>query len=89
MQAAEITRDETAERAKVLRVRSYDVELDLTGSAETFRSISVISFDCAEPGAASYADLIAESVHEITLNGAAVGRWRRAVPVLGGIARAA
>ena len=32
----------------------------------------MIRFDCAEPGAASYADLIAEAVHEITLNGAAV-----------------
>jgi aminopeptidase N len=69
---AEITRDETAERARLLRVRSYDIELDLTGGPETFRSTSVINFDCAEPGAASYADLIAETVHEITLNGAAV-----------------
>ena len=78
---AEITRDETAERARLLRVRSYDIELDLTGGPETFRSSSVINFDCAEPGAASYADLVAEAVHEITLNGAAVDpatAWRAA-----------
>jgi hypothetical protein len=49
MQVAEITRDETAERARLLRVRNYDIELDLTGGAETFRSTSVMSFDCAEP----------------------------------------
>ena len=35
MQVAEITREETAERAMLLRVRSYDIELDLTGGAET------------------------------------------------------
>ena len=69
MQVAEITRDETAQRAALLRVDSYDVELDLTDKAETFRSTSVIAFDCAKPGAASYADLIAEQVREITLNG--------------------
>jgi len=72
MQIAEITRNETSERAGLLRVDSYHVELDLTGGAETFRSASVIKFDCVRPGAASYADLIAETVHEITLNGAAV-----------------
>ena len=72
MLVAEITRDETAKRAALLRVDSYDVELDLTGGAENFRSTSVITFDCAQPGAASYADLIAERVREITLNGASL-----------------
>jgi aminopeptidase N len=69
MQVAEITRDETAQRAGLLRVESYDVELDVTGGEESCRSTSVIAFDCAKPGAASYADLVAEQVHEITLNG--------------------
>jgi aminopeptidase N len=72
MPIAEITRDETSERARLLRVDSYRVDLDLTGGPETFRSASVIRFDCVRPGAASYADLIAETVHEITLNGTAV-----------------
>ncbi|TVZ06355.1 aminopeptidase N [Trebonia kvetii] len=72
MQVAEITRDETAQRAALLRVDSYDVELDLTGGAENFRSTSVIVFDCAQPGVATYADLIAERVREITLNGASL-----------------
>src|SRR3984957_1260527 len=72
MQMAEITRTETSERARLLRVLSYDVELDLAASPETFRSQSVITFECAEPGADSYADLVAQTVHEITLNGAAI-----------------
>jgi len=69
MQIAEITRDETMQRAALLHVHSYDIELDLTGGPETFGSTTVIVFDCARPGASSYADLVAEQVLEITLNG--------------------
>src|ERR1700739_2122283 len=72
MPIAEITKGETSERARLLRVNSYDVELDLTGGPEAFRSVSVITFDSIRPGAVSYADLIAETVHEITLDGASV-----------------
>ncbi len=69
MQIAEITRAETSERARLLTVDSYDVTLDLTGGSEVFGSTSVIRFGCAEPGAATYVDLVAESVLEISLNG--------------------
>ena len=69
MQIAEITQQETAERAALLRVDAYDVQLDLTRGGKVFRSVSSIRFDCTRPGAASYVDLIAETVHEITLNG--------------------
>ena len=69
MHAADITRAETAERARLLDVESYDIDLDLTRGGESFGSTSVVVFACAEPGAASYADLVAETVHEITLNG--------------------
>ncbi len=37
---ADITRDETRERARLLRVRSYDVDLDFTRGKETFGSVS-------------------------------------------------
>jgi aminopeptidase N len=69
MQIAEITRHETSHRAELLSVRSYSVELDLTCGDKVFRSTSVIEFDAAEPGASTYADLVAETVHEIMLNG--------------------
>jgi aminopeptidase N len=72
MPIAEITRAETSERARLLRVDSYDISLDLTRGNEVFGSVTVIRFGCREPGAASYVDLIADTVHEITLNGAAV-----------------
>jgi aminopeptidase N len=69
MPIAEITRHETSHRAELLTIRSYSVELDLTRGDKIFGSTSVIDFDCAEPGAATYADLVAETVHEIRLNG--------------------
>ncbi len=69
MAIAEITKAESGERAALLQVRSYHVALDLTRGDGEFGSESVIRFDCAEPGAASYADLVARTVHEITLNG--------------------
>ena len=72
MPLTEITRAETAERARLLSVDSYEVSLDLTRGGEVFGSVSVVRFGCAVPGASSYADLIAENVREITLNGAAV-----------------
>ena len=72
MPAAEITRSETSERARLLRVDAYDVSLDLTRGEDVFGSVSVIRFGCAEPGAASYLDLVAQTVREITLNGAAI-----------------
>ncbi|HTA03062.1 MAG TPA: aminopeptidase N [Streptosporangiaceae bacterium] len=72
MPIAEITRHETSRRAELLTVHSYSVELDLTCGEKIFRSTSVIDFDCGEPGAATYADLVAEDVHEITLNGRAI-----------------
>jgi aminopeptidase N len=72
VQTAEITRDETAERARLLRVESYDVELDLTRDENIFGSVSVVTFDCAEPGASTHIDLVATTVHEVTLNGSPV-----------------
>jgi aminopeptidase N len=72
MAVADITRAQTAERARLLRVDSYDVALDLTRGDEIFGSASVIRFGCTQPGARTYVDLVAERVHEITLNGARV-----------------
>ena len=72
MMSAEITESETRERGRILWVDSYDISLDLNRGDKIFGSTSVIRFDCAEPGAQVHADLIAEQVHEITLNGVAV-----------------
>ncbi len=68
-----LTRDEARERARLLNVESYRVELDLTGGQATFGSVTTVSFRCASPGASTFIDLTAPAVHEITLNGARVG----------------
>jgi aminopeptidase N len=72
MPIAEITRTETSERSRLLRVDAYDIALDLTRGGEVFGSTSVIRFGCRQPGASTYADLVAPTVREITLNGAAI-----------------
>jgi aminopeptidase N len=75
-----LSRDEAQERAALLSVDGYDVSLDLRsavgeapggadGGPRTFRSVTAIRFRCAEPGATSFADLIAPSVTGVSLNG--------------------
>ncbi|HWF81389.1 MAG TPA: M1 family aminopeptidase, partial [Streptosporangiaceae bacterium] len=64
-----LTRAEAAERARLLRVRSYRIELDLHGAATSFRTLTTTHFDCAKPGAESFIDLTAARVSSIELNG--------------------
>src|SRR5262245_20479255 len=64
-----LTRDEAAARASILDVTSYSVDLDLTTGDTTFASTTTIRFTCREPGAATFADLVDATIHEITLNG--------------------
>ena len=70
MPGMNLTRDEAGERAAVLTVESYEIELDLTSAAETFPSTTVVTFDCSEPGLSTWIDLVAPNVREVTLNGA-------------------
>jgi aminopeptidase N len=63
-----LTRVEAQERAALLAVSSYDVVLDLTQGAETFRSTTTVRFD-ATPGASTFIDAITRTVHSVTLNG--------------------
>ncbi|GGH39006.1 aminopeptidase N [Microbacterium album] len=68
MPGENLTRIEAQERRAVVDTRSYEVALDLTKGAEVFGSRSVVRFS-ATPGAATFIDLIARDVREITLNG--------------------
>src|SRR6266487_4353635 len=68
-----LTRDEAHDRAGLLDVVSYQVELDLTAGEETFPSVSTVLFRCSRPGAASFINLTAPAVSEIILNGEPVG----------------
>jgi aminopeptidase N len=66
-----LTREEARQRAKLLTVDSYEIDLDLSGAQEggTYRSATTVRFDVAENGADSFIDLVAPTVHEVTLNG--------------------
>ncbi|GAA2024739.1 aminopeptidase N [Terrabacter terrae] len=69
MPGKNLTRDEAAARASILRVDSYDVRLDLTTGPENFHTVTTVRFSCSEEGADSFIDLIADSVERVTLNG--------------------
>ncbi|MDT3397188.1 aminopeptidase N [Streptomyces sp. B1866] len=84
MPGENLTRDEARERARLLSAAAYEVALDLrsaVGAApaatgpgagpgpRTFRSTTTLRFRCAEPGAASFVDLIAPAVRSVVLNG--------------------
>jgi len=71
---ANLTRTDAARRADLLNVRAYDVTLDLTDGGGkpgdvTFRSRTVVSFGCREPGADTFIDVIADGFTDLTLNG--------------------
>jgi aminopeptidase N len=67
--ASNLTRDEARDRAELIKVQSYQVQLDLSGSEATFQSVCTARFSCARPGAATFLELTAPAVTRITLNG--------------------
>jgi aminopeptidase N len=71
--ASNLTRDEAHDRSRLLDVRSYHVELDLTGDEATFTSVTTVTFGCSRPGAGTFIELTAPAVRAITLNGDPVG----------------
>ncbi|GAA4679225.1 aminopeptidase N [Streptomyces chumphonensis] len=73
MPGTNLTRDEAQERARVLTVDAYTVELDLSGAQEggTFRSATTVRFEASE-ATSTFVDLVAPAVHEVRLNGEAL-----------------
>ncbi|GGU33633.1 aminopeptidase N [Streptomyces daghestanicus] len=77
MPGENLSRDEARERAALLSVDGYEVSLDVRSAVgehhgngpRTFRSVTTIRFRCNEPGASSFADLIAPAVTAVSLNG--------------------
>ncbi|MGC5053771.1 aminopeptidase N [Micromonospora sp. DT48] len=69
-----LTQVEATERARLLDVTGYDINLDLSSAVHaadgrTFRSTTEVRFRCAEPGASTFIEVAAESVRSATLNG--------------------
>ena len=70
MYPANITRDEAHARSRLLSTSRYRVTVDLTGSPNTFTSTATIAFQ--SDAGATFVDLIADSIVEATLDGAAL-----------------
>ncbi|MEV0434978.1 aminopeptidase N [Nocardia sp. NPDC050413] len=76
MSAPNLTRDQAVERAAVVAVDNYRIELDLTDQprgadsavSDTFGSTTTVTFT-AKPGASTFIDLVAARVRSAVLNG--------------------
>ncbi|QIK76431.1 aminopeptidase N [Nocardioides piscis] len=70
MTLSSLTQTEAAERARLIDVQRYDIEVDLTGllSGDSFDSVSTITFSCSDPGATTFVDCAADVSHA-SLNG--------------------
>ena len=67
---ASLTQTEAEARAALISVRRYDIAVDMTGLLDgpTIECVSTIAFSCAEPGASTFVDCVAE-IRSATLNG--------------------
>ncbi|MBI3228022.1 MAG: aminopeptidase N [Mycolicibacterium cosmeticum] len=67
-----LTRDQAAERAALVTVDNYRIDIDLTGGdGKTFRSVTTVTFD-ALAGTDTFIDIAADTVRSATLNGVAL-----------------
>ena len=70
-----LTGEQAQQRAALLGVEEYSIELDLTDGGGkpgegTFSSTTTVRFGCAAPGESSWIDVVAAGVRSATLNGA-------------------
>jgi aminopeptidase N len=63
-----LTQDQAVERAALVTVDSYRIDLDLTAGERTFRSTTTVEFD-ATAGADTVLDLAADTIRSAKLNG--------------------
>ncbi|GAB1690054.1 aminopeptidase N [Krasilnikovia sp. M28-CT-15] len=64
-----LTRAEAVTRAAAITVTGYEIDLDLTGGPDTFRSRTTVRFT-AEPGAATFIEVEPATLGAARLNGA-------------------
>jgi aminopeptidase N len=72
--APNLTREQAEQRAALLEVQSYTIDLDLTDGSggpgeKTFRSTTTVRFRSHETGATTWIDLVAEQAERAVLNG--------------------
>ena len=67
-----LSRVEAAERAALLTVGAYEIDLDLTVGDERFRSVTTIRFRSATPGATTFVEVKPAQLLGVRLNGASI-----------------
>lgn len=72
MPGENLTRIEAQARAALLKVSSYEIELDLTKGDTIFASTTKVKFSSNQAGASTFIDAITAKVHSVTLNGEAL-----------------
>ena len=70
MSGTNITQVEAAERSGIVKVSSYQIDLDLTTGAETFLVKTTVKFSGLKPGATTFIDCVGKRVVSARLNGA-------------------
>ena len=68
MPGENLTRIEAIERAEIVEVESYEVDLDLTQGSELFGSTTRVKFK-GKAGSSTFIDAITGAVHSVVLNG--------------------
>jgi aminopeptidase N len=68
-----LTKQEAAERAALISVTSYDIDVDITDmlAGSDFRAVTTVTFACRQPGASTFIDALLD-VTSATLNGEAI-----------------
>ncbi len=69
MPGENLTRVEAIERAELVEVQSYTVDLDLLKGDEVFGAKTTVKFTSNMIGASTFIDAITKTVHRVTLNG--------------------
>jgi aminopeptidase N len=64
-----LTYAEAQERARLIDVLGYHIDLDVTGGEEVFSSVTVVRFGCRIPGASSFIELRPTRTRRVVLNG--------------------
>ncbi|MFD0559977.1 aminopeptidase N [Stackebrandtia endophytica] len=64
-----LSREEAAARSALIKVDSYDVDLDLDQGTEVFGSSTTIRFRCLTPGASTFFEVVPRQLGRVTLNG--------------------
>ena len=65
-----LTRPEAEQRAALVTVEAYELDIDLTGGPDSFRTTTTVRFTATTPGAATFAEVRPVSLTSARLNGA-------------------